>query len=215
MLLGFNVFLGVQGSVSYFKALAAKHRSATSSTLTRMSETLIKSEPSPTLQHHRHSKSRTGKHSLILSKETSPSICVKFDPDPELLEKIREDTRSTTPLSEIIKPYLHRGSIARHVSMRHSLIQPISAADKIEKPVGGPDISEVLSQKQDEVRRKDEEIADLHTHIQSLLAAPYLHLSGSTSPVLPDVPSDTSVTWLKFSITTGAVWFDRNHKKRT
>jgi hypothetical protein len=180
--------------VSYFKALAAKHRSATTSTLTRMSETLVKSGPSPTLQHRRRSESQTGKHPLILSKETSPSICVKFDPDPELLDKIRDDTRSTTPLSEIIKPYLHRGSIARHVSMRHSLIQPISAADKIEKPVGGPDISEVLSQKQDEVRQKDEEIAGLHTHIQTLLAAPYLHPSGPTSPVLPDVPSNTSVT---------------------
>lgn len=179
--------------MSYFKALAAKHRSATSSTLTRMSETLIKSDPSPTLQHHHHHhlKSRTGKHPLILSKETSPSICVKFDPDPELLEKIREDTRSTTPLSEIIKPYLHRGSIARHVSMRHSLIQPISAADRIEQPKCGPDVSEVLSQKQAEVKQKDEEIADLQTRILSLLAATYLHPSAATSPVLPDVLSDT------------------------
>lgn len=185
----------MQGQVAYFKAVAAKHRSATSSTLQRMSERLTELNPNP-IPERRRSKSVVGKRPSKLSfDQPSSTICVKFEPDPFLLQNIREETKSVIPVSDIIKPYMHRGSIARHVSMRHSLIQ--AKADHVDtsKVLGdAPEILSVLADKKNEIKKKEEEIEHLQTHIHLLSSLPYLnptpaacefpHLCGAP-PLLP------------------------------
>lgn len=164
----------MQGQVAYLKELAAKHREATSQSLARMSQSLVdlNSSSSSTIQSSSKSQSKKPviKNSL---RENSPTICVKFDPDPQLLEKLRQKTMSSIPLTDIIKPYMHCGSIKKYVSMRRGSTQIIVEADKPEDPT----LLDILESKKTEVKKKEEEIEHIRSLIYNISAQPYLNPS--------------------------------------
>lgn len=168
----------MQGQVAYLKELAAKHREATSESLARLSQSLVVVNNSSSSASQSGAKSQNGNGICKKSmRENSPTICVKFDPDPELLDKLRQKTMSTVPLSDIIKPYMHRGSLKKHVSMRRGSTQIIAEAEKPEDL----ELLTILESKKTEVKGKNEELDHLQSHVYKISAQPYLHRDDASS----------------------------------
>ncbi|XP_073396529.1 uncharacterized protein [Physcomitrium patens] len=164
----------LQGQVAYMKELAAKHKEATSESLSQLLQTAECTHSSSLSTRSQNTSSILGNRKPLCKKfhgENSSIICVKFDPDQQLLQQLRQKTLSTTPLSNIIKPYMHSSSTKRHVSMQHGSTQLVTKSEKLEDP----ELLNILERNVGEKKRREEEMEQIQSHIYHISAQSYLH----------------------------------------
>jgi hypothetical protein len=95
----------------------------------QMFESSKQSSPSPTIHQLISQATVGGRLSRRSSRSPSPNICGKFESKPHKLEQIQEQTKNPIPLTKIMKPYMHNGSVSKQMSIPHQNLAPSLAKD--------------------------------------------------------------------------------------
>jgi hypothetical protein len=121
--------IGMQGEVAHLSLDVTKHHRSRSSTLMQIFESSKQSSPSPTIHQLISQATIGGRLSRRSSRSPSPNICGKFESKPHKLEQIQEQTKNPIPLTKIMKPYMHSGSVSKHMSIPHQNLAPSLTKD--------------------------------------------------------------------------------------
>jgi hypothetical protein len=121
--------IGMQGEVAHLSLDVTKHHRSRSSTLMQMLESSKQSSPSPTIHQLISQAPIGGRLSRRSSRSPSPNICGKFESKSHKLEQIQEQTKNPIPLTKIMKPYMHDGSVSKHMSIPHQNLAPSLTKD--------------------------------------------------------------------------------------
>ncbi|KAL2636424.1 hypothetical protein R1flu_007903 [Riccia fluitans] len=130
-----------QGEMAYWKTIATRklpstmlpaeesldQRGASNSRCARTT-VLVRHRPSTAIPAQGNAAAPTRRPTMTSRGSTATSAALQQAKlDSELLrdaERVREQSRSSTPVADIVKPYAHRGSVPQAATLRFSFTQP-------------------------------------------------------------------------------------------
>ncbi|KAL3677625.1 hypothetical protein R1sor_027573 [Riccia sorocarpa] len=201
-----------QGEMAYWKTIATRKRPSISSAEESLDQRsvsnarcartslMVRHRPSTAVPTQGNATALTRRPTTTSRGSTSTAVAQQAKLDTALLreaERMREQSRSDTPVADIVKPYAHRGSVPQAATLRFSFTQPQHQQQS--RPwsidaVGEVDHEKVLAlnlevlELRKQVAIKDKEIQRL-TRDQHHATGAYLPVARRAS-ILASLPAD-------------------------